>query len=837
MAFNRSTNFAFSQVAFGFSSGIAPVQVGDRVGVKLNINGTEQDIVLIAIEAATANAPGFVVKITGGAYLTDLQIRDNFVTAISGTLFPPFPERDKLAFNKLTFSGGVPGVQIKYTGNIYAVVESLVTDSFGVLSFGASYDFDSGVNGFRTDQLNDKATTFVIKQNVKGGFTPFRNDANTGAPSFGRDTAGDITTDFLPPFLRYSPANYQTSKRINTYDFKNKPKVLLSPPFDSQYLPNIPVPSLQSVSITKLNATQYEVEANVTWNTAAIVNDVSNVYYPELLFDFDGEGDWQPSAKFIVPAGSYTISVRDEVGFETSIAFDVTEAAAEKPEPFFAVPVTNPLRFIDQAPQRFKRSDNTLYNEYSIRNVFPRFFRQPMELGQLIRTQFRSNYDNHIVKVYDCQGVEVDSILPVLKIENLNLKDWRDCRLKAAGDDYVNILFRGGNIYDLQTGAISDTYEQVGGKLPAFAREGMQVELSSSPQAAETNIKVLAPLILDDFLTITIGATTYRFICGYEDDPAYPEYEGYDGYFIPGALVSYVYQVINSKVTLFHPNYAATLDGDTVTISASATGTAYTTRVIANSGNFEESDWLAGIDNDINGVFKVEAVLYDETEKAWVCQIPFFWDEGAINAKCLSSYNLETYNIWEFDYLPAMKGQFTFELTGDDADPRYNDQLWKSEPILVDQFDNCVTIEYSSDENRSEIDYRTGISFAIYAPGRFDRFNPSSEDESTMNDDGDIKLLKSIYSRVITLEVNPIPEWLIEKLMTATGQSNVDIQGLSATRKDQPEIESLMEQNNPLYTMTCDFNVNKNISVTQSAGIVSESVAVLGATEETVIGV
>ena len=221
MAFNRSTNFAFSQVAFGFSSGIAPVQVGDRVGVKLNINGTEQDIVLIAIDAATANAPGFVVKITGGAYLTDLQIRDNFVTAISGLIIPPFPERDKLAFNKLTFSGGVPGVQIKYTGNIYTVVDSLVSDSYGVIDFGGSYDFDSGVNGFRTDQLNDKATTFVVRQNVKGGFTPFRNDANVGAPSFSRDTAGDIVTDFLPPFLRYSPANYQTSKRITTYDFKN----------------------------------------------------------------------------------------------------------------------------------------------------------------------------------------------------------------------------------------------------------------------------------------------------------------------------------------------------------------------------------------------------------------------------------------------------------------------------------------------------------------------------------------------------------------------------------------------------------------------------------------
>ena len=834
MAFSRSTNFAFSHVAFGFSSNIEPVQVGDRVGVKLNINGTEQDIVLIAIEAATSNSIGFVVKITGGAYLTDLQIRDNFVNAISGILFPPFPERDKLAFNKFTLSGGVPGVQIKYTGNVYTTIDSLVTDSLGVVFFAYSYDFDSGVNGFRTDQLNDKATRFVIKQNVKGGFTPFRNEANIGAPSFARDTAGDITTDFLPSFLRYSPADYQTSKRITTYDFKNKSKVLLSPPFDSQYLPNIPVPTSAGVSVRKLNATQYEATVNVAWNTAAIVNDVSNVYYPELLFDFDGEGDWQPSNKFIVQAGSYTVSVRDEVGYEFNVTFEASESAAEKPDPFFAVPVTNPLRFVDQAPQRFKRSDNTLYNEYSIRNVFPRFFRQPMELGQLIRTQFRSNYDNHIVKVYDCQGVEVDSILPVMKIGNLNLKDWRDCYFVQVSEDYGNIIFPFGNIYDLQTGNVIDTYIQAGGKLPAFAREGMQVELSSDPQAAETNIKVLAPLVLNDFLTITIGATTYRFICAPEDDP---EYAGYDGYFAVGGFAANVYSWINSKVTLFHPDYTATLSGDTITISANAPGTAYTTRVIANSANFEESLRKAGTDNGLNGVFKVEAIVYNEQEKAWACQIEIGWSEPPIYAKCLSSYNLETYNVWEFDYLPATKGQFTFELTGQDTDPRYNDQIWKSEPVLVDNFNDCVTIEYSSVDNRSEIDYRTGISFTIYAPGRFDRFNPSSEDESTMNDDGDIKLLKSIYSRVITLEVNPIPEWLIEKLMIATGQSNVDIQGLSATRKDQSEIESLMDQNNPLYTMTCDFNINKNISVTQSAGIVSESVAILGATEEIVIGV
>lgn len=182
--------------------------------------------------------------------------------------------------------------------------------------------------------------------------------------------------------------------------------------------------------------------------------------------------------------------MRDEVGYETSIAFDVTEAAAEKPEPFFAVPVTNPLRFVDQAPQRFKRSDNTPTMSIQLGTYSRDFSGSQWSLVAAYTHSIPLNFDNHIVKVYDCQGLEVYSVLPVLKIENLNLKDWRDCRLKATGDDYVNILFRGGNIYDLQTGAISDTYEQVGGKLPSFAREGMQIELSSSPQAAETNIKV-----------------------------------------------------------------------------------------------------------------------------------------------------------------------------------------------------------------------------------------------------------------------------------------------------------------------------------------------------------
>jgi len=835
MAFSRSTNFAFSQIAIRFVSYIAPVQVGDRVGVKLNVNGTEQDVVLIGIEAPTADAPGFVVKLTGGAYLSDVQIRDNFARTIAGLLIPPFPERDKLTVSKLTFSGGVPAVQIKYTGNIYTVIDSLVSDSYGVELAGVSHDYDSGVNGFRLNQANDKATTFVIKQNVKGGYTPFRNDVNVGAPSFARDTNGDIVTDFLPPFARYSPADFATSKKITTYDIKNKTKVLLSPPFDAQTLPNIPRPALNSVSISKASPTLFEVTASPTWDIANLLYDTANVYYPDLLFDLN-DGDFQPESSFFVETGTYTINVRDEVGYQTSYTFDVTEAAAAKPEPFIQVQVTNPLRFIDQAPQKFKRDDNTLFNKYFIKNVQHQYFRQPFELGTLIQTQFKSNYDNHLLTVKNCAGEVVETLQPVLKINNLNQKDFRDCQVKQATEGIGLIFFPGGNIYDTTTFDAIDTYKSVGGRLPEFARVGMQCEISSTPQRAETNITVNSPCVLDDILTLQVGATTYRFICGYEDDPAYPEYAGYDGYFIPGAGAAYVFQVLNLKIQTYEPNYACTLSGDTIRIRANAIGSAYSVRVTAKSGNFGET-FLTGTNGAINNVFEVTNIIYDVAAKAWACEIALTWAEGAINAKCFSSYNLETFNILEVSYIAGNKGQYFFELTASDDDPRYTTKLFESEPIIIDQFDNCVAINYRSADNMSEIDYRTGIAFTMFVPGRFDRYNPASEDDSTINDSGDVRLMKSIYQRIMTFESNPVPAWLIEKIIIATGQSEVELNGLPVSRTDKPGIESLIEQNNPFYTLTADFNVNKNVSVTQSVGIVSESVGILGASDEIVIGV
>lgn len=110
------------------------MHVGDRVGVKLNINGTEQDIVLIAIEAATTNTIGFVVKLPA-AHISQIYRYGQFYQG-DKRLSSPFPERDKLAFNKLTFLRR-SWVCKSSTQAIYTPLwSSLVTDSLGVISFG-----------------------------------------------------------------------------------------------------------------------------------------------------------------------------------------------------------------------------------------------------------------------------------------------------------------------------------------------------------------------------------------------------------------------------------------------------------------------------------------------------------------------------------------------------------------------------------------------------------------------------------------------------------------------------------------------------------------------------
>ena len=183
---------------------------------------------------------------------------------------------------------------------------------------------------------------------------------------------------------------------------------------------------------------------------------------------------YQPSNVFqFALSGDYTAYVIDKYGCKRSAVFTI-DLDERKPDPYFKIEITNPLRAVDQSYAGIKNITNQLSADYDISNVESRFYRQPFRIGDIIRTQFKSNYEAHAVKLYDCDDVLVDTLTPTLKIQNTNQLDKRDALVITAGNK-ANVAFLQGNIYDPVTGDITDDYFQSNGRLPSFVRVGMLI--------------------------------------------------------------------------------------------------------------------------------------------------------------------------------------------------------------------------------------------------------------------------------------------------------------------------------------------------------------------------
>lgn len=245
-------------------------------------------------------------------------------------------------------------------------------------------------------------------------------------------------------------------------------------------LSNLLLPVVKNIPIiSKLLGVNVEVNYGATEATVVLTPEIAS---GEPIGPFQFSIDdivYQSSDTFLISAsGNYTGYVIDKYGCKKTVEFTV-DMDAHKPDPFFKIEIANPLRFVDQGYTGLKNIANTLSNEYDAANIDKRFFRQPFRVGDVIRTQFKSNYEAHEVKIYDCAGSVVDTIIPELKVKNLNNKDKRDAIIVAAGGGKSHIAFRSGNIYDPATGDVIDTYFQAGGRLPSFVRVGMLIEVDA----------------------------------------------------------------------------------------------------------------------------------------------------------------------------------------------------------------------------------------------------------------------------------------------------------------------------------------------------------------------
>lgn len=243
----------------------------------------------------------------------------------------------------------------------------------------------------------------------------------------------------------------------------------------------------------------------------------------------------------------------------------------------------------------------------------------------------------------------------------------------------------------------------------------------------------------------------------------------------------------------------------------------------------------------VNGGFEVVGLLYESNLARYVMVVDAVLpDSVAVYGTCESTYNLEAWDILEFDtvFSTLEAGYYYIEVNATDPDPRYLPRTWRSEPIKVAsnfKFNNAI--KYFNTENINQIDYLTGITHELNVAGRFVNWSPKGDVTRFNGDEGSTFTLKSVKKRVITFESGYIPQYLAEKLVIAGAHDTVTINDIECRLIEDPEIVSNMDKNNPFYSVSMQMQLSEGIEITDSMGVVSESAAVLGATSTKVIGV
>lgn len=215
---------------------------------------------------------------------------------------------------------------------------------------------------------------------------------------------------------------------------------------------------------------EINLQINQTPFGATVV--VNMVYDSQLSVQYSLDGiNFQDSNTFSgQPSGEYTMYVRDQFGCVKNRQFQIDELGINSP--FFHISKSNSLRFAQRIEWgdsgNYKTDENTLSHEVDAKIAFCEH--QQFHSSDFIRTQFKSNYAERIVKVIK-EDLTEDEIPIAQMTNNIGLTDRRDARMFNLENGKTGVYFTTGNTYDFVTGAQTGIYT-LNGALPEWATEG-----------------------------------------------------------------------------------------------------------------------------------------------------------------------------------------------------------------------------------------------------------------------------------------------------------------------------------------------------------------------------
>ena len=224
-----------------------------------------------------------------------------------------------------------------------------------------------------------------------------------------------------------------------------------------------------------LDPNDFQIQVNSSPNGATVIvnslNTSEGFQLLRLQYSLDNI-DFQTSNVFSgLVEGNYSLFIKDQIGCSIEMSFTVSEFGILTP--YFYVSKTNSIRFANRIDfgdaANYKNDENTLSCESNV--ILPYKECQLFQSSDVIKTQFKSNYSTHTVKVIKEDLTEFT--VPSVKLSNnIGNKDLRDARKYNLGSNKTGIYFTTGNIYDFDSTIDTGEDYYLNGSLPTWVRIG-----------------------------------------------------------------------------------------------------------------------------------------------------------------------------------------------------------------------------------------------------------------------------------------------------------------------------------------------------------------------------
>lgn len=327
------------------------------------------------------------------------------------------------------------------------LVEVEFTMPFTITPYTGSPYFIENI-GF-VEATKDKCDTVRLRVETSNLSTsiiaPVEMENNTANPYLTNVSRGGVVIDFEAQDADGNTV-YQSLVTPSFLDLSNRNPIVTPSPYGANLVLNIDTAADLEV--------QYSLD-NVTYQNSDTFNSL--VY------------------------GNYTVYVRDQYGCVKSFQITIENEYANTP--YFYISKLNAIRFANRinfgTSANYKKDENTLSCENVVKDEKLAYKEQQLfQTSDIAKTQFKSNYSNHLVELLISDGT-TQTVSVQKKTSNIGKKSSLDANIFTVNPTKTAIYFTAGNLYDYTTGTTTGTYE-LHGTLPEWAVIGNYVKYNNA---------------------------------------------------------------------------------------------------------------------------------------------------------------------------------------------------------------------------------------------------------------------------------------------------------------------------------------------------------------------